>query len=125
MKNLAKTSAHPIDGGGLRKDDGKLRVDLIPADVMEELAHVLTFGAKKYAERNWERGMKWSKVMGPLERHLLDFKLGRRVDKDSGRLTSAHLLCNVVFLCAYELRKMNHLDDIEPFANAAMRKRRK
>lgn len=107
-----------IDGGGLRKDTGKLRVDLIPADVQKELAKVLTFGAKKYAERNWERGMPWSKAAGPLDRHWLDFKLGLRVDPESKCLTIAHVLCNAVFLCAWELRGLQGLDDLEPFARA-------
>lgn len=116
---------HPIDGGGLRKDAGKLRLDLIPTDVMEELARVLTFGARKYAERNWERGMPWSKAAGPLERHWKDFKLGRvRRDPESGCLTVAHALCNMVFLCAWELRGMDAFDDLEPFARKSAKRRR-
>lgn len=115
-----------VDGGGERKNTGKLRLDLVPTDVVEELAKVLTYGAKKYAERNWERGMPWSDVAGSLERHWADFKLGRRVDPaGSGMRTSALLLCNAVFLCAYDIRGMHHLDDLEPFARGSRARRKK
>lgn len=113
------------DGGGLRHDAGKLRLDLVPTDVLQELARVLTFGAKKYAERNWERGMPWSKAAGPLERHWADFKLGKRRDPESRCLAIAHVLCNAVFLCAWELRNMGHLDDLEPFARKFKRTNRR
>ncbi len=113
------TSKRP-DGGGRRDNAGKLRVDLIPADVLEALAGVLTDACTTrvppYPERNWERGMKWSNVVGSLERHLLDFKLGRRVDRKSKLRSSALLLCNAVFLCAYDLRGLTALDDLEPYA---------
>lgn len=55
---------------GLRFNEGKTRYDLVPAFAQEQYARVLTKGAQKYAERNWERGMKWSKVIASLERHL-------------------------------------------------------
>lgn len=113
-----------IDGGGFRHNGGKLRVDLVPADVIEVLADVLGYACTErkppYPERNWERGMKWSNVVASLERHLLDVKLGRRLDPaGTGRRSTALLLCNAVILCAYDIRDMHHLDDLEPFARAA------
>lgn len=119
-----------IDGGGRRDNHGKLRVDLIPADVMEALAEVLghacTQRVPPYPERNWERGMPWSKVTASLERHLLDIKLGRRLDPSGTKLrSSALLLCNAVFLCAYDIRGMHHLDDLEPFARGFKQTRKK
>lgn len=113
-----------VDGGGLRKDSGKLRIDLIPAEVEAELAAVLTFGARKYAERNWERGMPWSKAYGPLRRHLNEWARGKRVDKESRCRTMAHVLCNVVFLLAWELRGMTEFDDVEPYARKSKKARR-
>lgn len=109
------------DGGGLRHNAGKLRLDLIPADVMLELAKVLTHACTErkppYPERNWERGMPWSQVAGSLDRHWNDLKLGKRLDPSgTGLRTSALLLCNAVFLCAYDIRGMHHLDDLEPVA---------
>ena len=45
---------------GTKHDQGKLRYDLISAVGMEELAKVYTYGAKKYADHNWRKGIKWS-----------------------------------------------------------------
>jgi hypothetical protein len=112
------------DGNGLREDAGKLPIDLIPADVQAELAEVLRFGARKYAARNWERGMAWSKAYGPLLRHLNEWARGHRIDKESGRATMAHVLCNAVFLLAYELRGLHKLDDVEPYLKPKPRRKR-
>lgn len=90
-----------IDGQGIRKNDGKIRHDLITAFAQEQLAKVLTFGANKYEERNWERGMLWSKVLASLERHLQAVKSGEDYDPETGELHSAHIMCNAMFLTEY------------------------
>ena len=64
------------DGGGLRHNTGKLRYDLVPAYAQEQYVRVLTRGAQKYAERNWERGMKWSTCLASLKRHIAAYERG-------------------------------------------------
>lgn len=86
---------------GLRFNSGKTRHDLVPAFAQEQYARVLTKGAEKYAERNWEKGMKWSKVLSSLERHLQAIKSGEDYDKETGLLHSAHIMCNAAFLTEY------------------------
>ena len=41
--------------GGLRANKGKLRFDLIPPEMDKAVAEVLTQGATKYGDRNWEK----------------------------------------------------------------------
>lgn len=89
------------DGGGLRFNTGKTRYDLIPAYAQEQYARVLTKGAEKYADRNWERGMPWSKVISSLERHLYAIKRGEDHDPESGLLHSAHVMTNAAFLTEF------------------------
>lgn len=86
---------------GLRFNKGKARYDLIPAFAQEQYAKVLTKGAEKYAERNWEKGMKWSKVLASLERHLAEIKKGEDFDQETGLLHAAHIMCNAAFLTEY------------------------
>jgi hypothetical protein len=86
---------------GLRYNAGKIRYDLVPAFAQEQYARVLTKGAEKYAERNWELGMKWSKVVASLERHLQAIKRGEDFDPETGLLHSAHVMCNAAFLTEY------------------------
>lgn len=90
-----------LKGSGLRYNQGKPRFDLITPYAIEQLAKVLTRGAEKYAERNWELGMPWSKVIASLERHLHAFKSGEDIDPESGLLHAAHLLTNASFLVEY------------------------
>jgi 5'(3')-deoxyribonucleotidase len=86
---------------GLRFNEGKTRYDLVPAFAQEQYAKVLTVGANKYAERNWELGMKWSKVIASLERHIQAIKRGEDFDPEDGLLHSAHAMCNAAFLTEY------------------------
>ena len=90
-----------VDGRGERKNDGKVRYDLLPSFATQEGAMVYTLGSQKYSERNWERGMKWSKVIASLKRHLAAFEAGEDFDKETGLLHIAHLKTNAEFLLEY------------------------
>lgn len=85
-------------------------MDLIPPEWEWELGRVLTAGAKKYAARNWERGMPWSKVMGPLRRHLNKWERGEMLDigtPDEPGTKCHHLAMvawNALVLMSYEMR---------------------
>src|ERR1035437_9969534 len=86
---------------GLRFNEGKLRHDLIHPIALEGLARILTVGSKKYAERNWEKGMAWSTVIASLKRHLTAIEKGEDFDIETGELHANHLQCNAHFLSAY------------------------
>ena len=89
---------------GRKDDQGKLRMDLLPADVIEALATILTDGADRYGDRNWEQGMAWSRPYAALLRHIFAWWQGENQDPDSGRPHSWHALCCMAFLVAYEQR---------------------
>lgn len=91
----------PGTGGGLRYNAGKLRYDLVPAYAQEQYVKVLTRGAQKYADRNWEAGMKWSNVLSSMKRHLAAIEQGEDYDPETGELHSAHVMCNAAFLTEY------------------------
>lgn len=86
---------------GLRYNEGKERYDLMHPVAQAGLVRVLTKGAEKYAERNWEKGMAWSKVIASLKRHLAAIERGEDYDAESGELHVNHLQCNAHFLSAY------------------------
>ena len=62
-------------GTGKRYDKGKLRYDLIHPESHRDMTRVLSEGAVKYPERNWENGMPWSKVIASLKRHLGEIEM--------------------------------------------------
>lgn len=55
---------------------GKGRYDLLPLLALARLAKHYETGAKKYSDRNWEKGIKISRFMDSGIRHLFKFILG-------------------------------------------------
>jgi len=93
------------DGGGLRFNAGKLRLELVPPSLERAVAAVLQHACERdvnpYPPRNWERGMPWSKVEASLMRHLNAWRSGHDNDPDTGLPHVWHLACNVAFLIEY------------------------
>lgn len=98
------------DNGALRYDHGKVQLDLIPPEWYWALGNVLHAGAQKYAPRNWEKGMKWSRVVGSLMRHLLKFMVGERYDEETGCHHLAHVAWNALALMSYDIREVGEND---------------
>lgn len=82
-------------------DTNKVRVDLLPTESMFEIAKVLTFGANKYGEHNWRRGMAWSRVYAAAQRHMMKWNAGETHDEESGENHLAHAAVNLIFLLYY------------------------
>ena len=88
-----------------RKDDTeKIRMELLPPELLWAVASVLTFGAIKYDDRNWEKGMNWGRVYGACQRHLNAWWGGEDKDKETGYSHLWHAACCVAFLITYEKR---------------------
>lgn len=98
------------DGKGLRYNAGKLRYDLLPPDGLAELVRVYTKGAEKYAPRNWERGMAWSKCFASMMRHCWAFWRGEDYDAETGCHHMAMAAWNAMALCVYSLRQIGEDD---------------
>lgn len=96
--------------GGLKKDTGKPRMDLLPDDALEDIARVLGFGADKYAPGNWALGIPISKLIAAQKRHMKDFIEGRDFDPESGLHQMAHVACNDLFIL-WMLKHRPDLDD--------------
>lgn len=66
-------------GDGLAErepSDGKGRYDLITPFGIRRLAIWYELGAKKYADRNWEKGMPFSRYVDSAKRHLDKYIMG-------------------------------------------------
>jgi hypothetical protein len=95
---------------GRKDDSGKMRMELLPPELLEGTAIVLGFGAKKYSDRNWEKGMKWGRVYGALMRHMWAWWRGEVADPETGYSHLWHAACCLSFLMAYEQRKIGEDD---------------
>jgi hypothetical protein len=99
--------------GALRFDNDKPQTYLLCPIAMEGLSAVLTMGAKKYAPGNWTKGMKWSRCINSLLRHLFKYMAGEDLDKESGLPHIDHVLCNAMFLSNYFRRHKDKDDRIK------------
>lgn len=104
---------------GLKYDGDKLRYDLVPPEALEEIVKILTFGAQKYTDRNWEKGINYGRVYGALMRHLQAFWRGEDVDPESGLSHLSHAGCCLFFLLTYDRRGMVEFDDRPIMASPA------
>lgn len=96
---------------GTKKDEGKDRWDLLPFDAVRGIVKILTFGAIKYDDRNWEQGIKYGRVYAALLRHLSAWWHREECDPESGMSHLWHAGCCLLFLIAFNDRGMTEFDD--------------
>ena len=108
--------------------DDKPRPDLISPFAEERQGHWLLMGAKKYAERNWEKGMPFSRCVASLKRHVMKYQQGKR-DEDH----LAAIMFNAMALIHYEEMiergllpvELNDMPKYSPVARLTIRTMRK
>lgn len=100
-QNYHAQATHGLSGGitnefrvvdpntGGEKGSKLARFSLIPRDFLWVLAEHYGRGARKYDDRNWERGYRWSLSVDALDRHLSQWLLGENDDPETG---SSHLV---------------------------------
>ena len=103
---------------GIRYDQGKAPMGLLPFRALRAVADVLGFGAQKYAPNNWAKGMDWSRIEHSLLRHFERYKAGEKADPESGLSHLAHLACNALFLLEYEIGSIGTDDRAEALKDA-------
>jgi hypothetical protein len=84
--------------GGLKYDGEKVRMELLDAYAIEQLAAVLTFGAKKYAAHNWRLGIRNGRLIAALLRHVFAYLRGENNDPETGLSHIAHAMCCCMFI---------------------------
>lgn len=99
---------------GVKKDEGKPRMDLISSIAITELAKVLTFGCGKYSPNNWRLGISWGRVIGACLRHIFSWMKGDDKDPETGLSHLAHAFCCLMFLLEYEITRKEFDDRYLP-----------
>lgn len=88
---------------GVKLDIGKVRLDLVPPELIEEVGKVLTFGAAKYTPNGWRTVANGEeRYYAALLRHLIAYKRGEVNDPESGLPHLSHVATNVAFLICLE-----------------------
>ena len=93
IENEIPTWAVEENEEGKKHDTDKPRMDLLSPISLLGMAEVFTFGAKKYSDRNWENGIKMSRLYAALLRHLMFFQMRDDIDFESGLKHIDHAAC--------------------------------
>lgn len=93
-----------LDKGGVKFDAGKIRMDLVPQDAIMAIAAVFTYGAIKYDDWNWAKGMRDGRIDAAYERHRAAYLLGEELDDESGLPHLWHMGCCVLMRISAQLR---------------------
>lgn len=110
MKQESLRPGDDINKQGVKFDHGKFKwsewlgIDsfhLVPVEGVKAVATILGIGARKYAPRNWEQGMDWSRPTDAAIRHINAWWGGEDKDQDTGEHHLWHAATNIFFLIAY------------------------
>jgi hypothetical protein len=96
--------------GGIKHDNGKPRISLIPREALEGAAKALTFGANKYNAHNFKKGIEYSRLVDAVMRHLIAWVDGEDNDFESGLSHLDHALASLSMLKYMEVNK-TEMDD--------------
>ena len=107
-----ETESNPVESsGGTKYDSGKPRMDLLVPEADEATAKVFTFGAGKYSDYNWQKGINYGKLHAALRRHVSAWARGVDLDEESGLPHLAHARCCLDMLLYFHETGRIELDD--------------
>lgn len=66
--------------GAMREAIGVPYFRQLPLEALAAGAAALEYGAQKYDNRNWEKGLPWQQMIDSLKRHVDDFERGHDYD---------------------------------------------
>lgn len=119
---MRKTKA---DEQAVKADAGKLRLTLVPREVIRAIARVRMYGTEKYGDpENWRR-VEVERYRDALLRHTLAYlEDPQGVDEESGLHHWEHMACNIAFIAEMEAEKARELQMVRegvPFEEAAQK----
>jgi hypothetical protein len=78
--------------------------DKLSFRALDELARVYAFGARKYSDFNWRKGIAWRLSIAALERHVSLHMQGQKIDGETDCLHLAHAVWHLFTL--YEFARL-------------------
>jgi hypothetical protein len=87
-----------------KKDNGKLRMDLLEPLWLIELSRVMTDGINKYEKDSWKLvDDKINRYYASCLRHVIAWRNGEQFDSESKIHHLSHAAVNILFLLSFEL----------------------
>ena len=83
---------------GIKNDQEKPPLSLLPVQAVEAVGRGLAFGAKKYGKHNWRGGMDHTRLSSAALRHIFAYIDGENLDTETNEEHIAHAICGLLFL---------------------------
>jgi hypothetical protein len=106
----------PPNTHGVKHDQGKRDISLIPVDALLKVTEVFDFGKNKYGSHNWRKGFAWTRLSSAILRHTLAWIKGEDADPESGLPHLAHAAASVLMLLELTLKNIGS-DDRHKYEN--------
>ena len=99
-EELNARACDAIRGSSAKDDKGKLRLSLVPGQIIRDIAQVREYGCEKYHDpENW-RQVEMQRYIDAFYRHWLKFiEDPNAIDEESGLPHYKHCACNLAFIC--------------------------
>lgn len=93
---------------GIKHDNGKPDLSLLPPYAKERIALAFMDGERKYGRYNYLKGMEWSRLLAAIDRHLTAFTRGENCAADSGLNHLWHAGAGIMMLIEYFERNIGN-----------------
>lgn len=91
---------------GVKHDQGKPDLSLLPYEFLEEVARAMMYGEKKYGRFNYQGGMEWHRPAAACLRHVTKWLAGEDLDSESGVSHLGHAGACILMLIVYVKRNL-------------------
>jgi hypothetical protein len=120
---LADSGEREVAVTGAMREPNHLRFDLIPYEALDRMAQHYANGAKKYAPRNWEKGLSMQRCFTSAVNHLFKYARNKALNLPMEEDHLAAAAWNIFSMMTYEKRiergwLPESLDDFDPIAPA-------
>ena len=115
---IVEKNRHPkSESGAMRESLGVPYFSQVPLEAVGAGAAALEYGAIKYDNRNWEKGLPWQQMIDSLKRHIDDFERGHNYDdgkNGSGMHQTCMIMASAMMLCASVIRDIGEDNRLPP-----------
>lgn len=95
---------------GIKNDNGKPQITLIPKDAIWGMANAFGYGAGKYGRHNFRAGIAFSRLADAAQRHLTAYMEGENNDPESGLSHLDHAMASLAMLKFMDVNR-KEMDD--------------
>lgn len=97
-----KSRINELPKVGVKHDQEKPDLSLLPREFLEEVSKAFMHGEKKYGRYNYRNGMDWHRLVAAALRHITAFNEGEDKDTESGFSHLGHAGACIAMLVVYQ-----------------------